>query len=66
MRIAEIEFIKSLSKSQVSNIIPVLEKGLEIQKLEYIATQDINTGRQISDTCILLSFLYFRQLGNAA
>ncbi len=66
MQIAEIEFIKALSPAQVSNIIPILEKGLELHKLEYIASQDIDTGRQISDACVLLSFLYFRKLGNAA
>jgi hypothetical protein len=66
MRIAEIEFIKALSPTQVSSIILLLEKGLELHKLEYLATRDEQSGTEISDGCVLLSFLYFRQLGNAA
>lgn len=66
MRIAEIEFIKALSNTQVSNMIPVLEKGLEITKMEYIATRDETLRMGISDSCVFLSFLYFRQMGKLA
>lgn len=66
MKIAEIEFIKAMTPVQVSNIIVLLEKGLEIHKMEYLATRDPQTRSEISDGCVLLSFLYFRQLRNAA
>lgn len=66
MRIAEIEFIKALSNAQVTSLISILEKGLEVSKVEYIATQDDELRSAISDGCILLSFLYFRSLGKAA
>jgi hypothetical protein len=66
MRIAEIEFIKALSPTQVSSIILLLEKGIELHKLEYIATCEEQMRADISDGCALLSFLYFRQLGKTA
>jgi hypothetical protein len=66
MRITEIEFIKALTPTQVSHIIPILEDGLELQKLKYLATRDEQLRIVISDGCVLLSFLYFRSLGKAA
>lgn len=66
MHIAEIEFIKALSPVQVSHIISIIETGIEVQKLEYFATRDERSKPVISDGCTLLSFLYFRQIGNAA
>jgi hypothetical protein len=57
--IATLEFMKALSNTKGSNIIPILEKGIEIEKMEYIATQDIDSLNRISDACVLLSFLYF-------
>jgi hypothetical protein len=66
MRMAEIEFVKALSLAQVSNIIPIIEKGIELQKLETIATKDPEARGQVSDASILLSFLYFRTLQESA
>lgn len=66
MHIAEIEFIKALSDAQVTSLISILEKGLEISKIEYTATYDEKLRTDISDGCIFLSFLYFRRLSSAA
>jgi len=55
-------FIESLHSTQLTNIIATLEKGMELDKLEYLATNDPKTRTRISDSCLLLSFLYFRQM----
>jgi hypothetical protein len=62
MRIAEIEFIQALTSTQLASIIPVIEDGLEIQKIKCLASPDEEIRNRISDTCVLLSFLYFRQI----
>lgn len=56
------KIIESLTLEQLSNIIPVIEQGLELTKIEYIATKAPDTRCQIADTCVLLSFLYARKL----
>lgn len=56
------KLIDSLTPSQLSNIIPVIEQGLELEKATYLATKDPDSRRRIADTCFHLSLLYVRQL----
>ena len=56
------KFIESLSFVQISNIIPVIEQGLELEKVEYIATKDPAVRARIADTSVFLSLLYFRKM----
>lgn len=56
------QLIEALTPSQLSNIIPVIEQGLEFEKATYIATKDPESRRRIADTCFYLSLLYVRQL----
>lgn len=64
MRISEIAFIKALDVTETNRIIPVLEAGLEIYKLKLLAEPTDETRSRISDTCVLLSFLYYRRVGH--
>lgn len=57
-----IKIIESLSFAQISNIIPVIEQGLELEKVEYLATKDPVLRTRIADTSVFLSLLYFRKL----
>lgn len=59
MHIKEIEFVKAMSSTKIRNLILTIEKGVEVQKLELLATHDEDTQDQISDACVFLSFLYF-------
>lgn len=64
MRLYEIDFIKALKPTQVSEIIPVIEAGLEFYKLKQAANPyDEQTSNRISNTCVLLSFLYYLRVG---
>lgn len=54
-------FFESLSITEISRITSVIEKGLEVERLEYLASQDPEVRDRISDTCFFLSFLYFWQ-----
>lgn len=54
--------IELLTPTQLSNIIPVIEQGLEFEQLKYPATKDPIALSRITDTCLLLSSLYVRQL----
>lgn len=56
------KFVELLSITQISHIIPVIEQGLELTKLEYLATKDPDKRNQISASCVLLSFLRLRKL----
>lgn len=57
-----LKFLETLSPAQIRNIITVLEKGLELEKLEYLATKNPETRERINATCVFLSILYFRKL----
>lgn len=54
--------IEHLTHTQLLNIIPVVERGLELAEVEYLATKNPETRARICDTCIFLSFLYIRKL----
>lgn len=56
------KFVESLTSSQLDHLIPVIEQGLEFEKLQYIATKDPESRCRIADTCIALNFLYIRKL----
>jgi len=61
-----IEFIEALSKCKAQNLIDLMEKGLEVEKLEQLATNNPTSMDRISDGCVFLSFLYFRNFNRAA
>jgi hypothetical protein len=47
-----------------ATVIPVIEKGIEIEKLQLIANPDCeHTKRSLRSSRALLSFLYSRRLG---
>lgn len=54
------QFMNVLSYLDATAIIPVIENGLELEKLKYLATHDPQSQQRITDTTVLLSFLYFR------
>ena len=56
------KLIETLTPTQLSHIIPVIEQGLEFEKLKYPATKDLESLDRITDTCLFLSSLYLRQL----
>lgn len=57
-----IHLLNQLSLSQIENIIPVMETGLEIHRSMAIASPDRESLDRISDTCVFLSLLYVRKL----
>lgn len=54
--------IDILTPVQLSNIIDVIEQGLEFEQLKYPATKDPECLSKITDTCLFLSSLYIRKL----
>lgn len=46
----------------LSAVIPVIEQGLEIQKMHYAATRSDESLRSIKETQMLLSFFYIRRI----
>lgn len=55
-------FIETLTPKQISHIIPILEQGLELEKVKYLATKDPSARPRIADSCVFLSSLRVRQL----
>lgn len=53
---------ETLNASQIANIIPVIEQGIELEKATYLATRDPESRSRISDSCVFLSELYIRQM----
>ena len=64
MRNGGLKIFEALTYTQIHNLIPIIERGLEVAKLEYIAKQDQDTRDQIYDAEMLLTFLYFRKFGD--
>lgn len=58
------KIIEALTYTQVHNLIPIIERGLEVAKMEYIASQNEATKDEIDDAETLLTFLYLRKFGN--
>lgn len=56
------ELIESLDPSRLLNVILITEQGLELEKLHYSATKDLESLNRINDTCLFLSALYIRKL----
>ena len=56
--------LSTLTDSQIESLIPVIEQGMELDKLTYIATRDEALRDRISDTCVFLSVLYFRRISS--
>lgn len=56
------KIIDILTPNQLSNIIIVIEQGLELEQLKYPATKDPECLSRITDTCLFLSSLYIRKL----
>lgn len=54
--------IESLTLEQITNIIPVIEQGIEFEALKYPATKDPESLSRISDSCLFLSLLYLRKM----
>lgn len=53
---------EALEHIPMSSIIRIFEKGLEVEKLENIAMQDIDTKECITDGEMFLTFLHFRNV----
>lgn len=65
MRNGGIKVFQALTTAELSNIIPVIEKGLELERLEQMANKESKaTHRRIYDTELLLTFLHLRKLGD--
>ena len=56
-----IRILQELTFDQITNIIPVLEKGIEIEKLHYLLNQDTEVQKRIVDAQSLLTFLPLRK-----
>lgn len=54
--------IATLPGVDISNIIYIMEQGLELEKAHYIATKNPDSRKRIADSCVFLSVLHFRQL----
>jgi hypothetical protein len=46
-----------------ASIIPIIERGLEIEKLHFIVDKSEDTQRRINDAQVLLNLLHLRRLG---
>lgn len=57
-----IRLLDHLTPTQVNHIIAVIEKGLEMERLEQLATRNPDSRARISDTCVFLSVLYLRKV----
>lgn len=55
-------FIETLTITQLSHIIPVIERGLALEEIEYIATKNPEGHARICDACVFLSLLYIRKM----
>ena len=64
MRNGGLKIFEALTYTEIHNLIPIIERGLAVAKLEHIATQDQETRDQIYDAEMLLTFLYFRKFGD--
>jgi hypothetical protein len=53
---------EALNHVEMSSVIRIFEKGLEIEKLENIATNDKDTQACINDGEMFLTFLHFRNI----
>jgi len=58
MRNGGLNFIEQLSHTKRKNLIRLLEKAVEMERLEHLATQDSESMDVISDGCFFLTFLY--------
>lgn len=56
-----IRLLQELTADQITNIIPVLEKGIEIEKLHYLLNHDTEAQKRIVDAQSLLTFLTLRK-----
>lgn len=57
------KLMEALSLIDPAIVIPVIERGLEIEKLELIVNKSETTQRRINETQLLLSFLHLQRLG---
>lgn len=57
------KIFEALDYTQTCNIIALIEKGLEVTKLENIASNDDDTRDQIDDGEMILTFLHLRKFG---
>jgi hypothetical protein len=62
MRSNGAKLFAALKFVRLNSIIALIEKGLEIEKLEHQATKDPKTYERIYDGEIFLTFLHFRRL----
>lgn len=60
--VTESKLLEALRNVPTSSIIPVLEKGLEVEKLENEINQSETSATRIRDTEILLTLFYLRSL----
>lgn len=56
------QLFETLTPEQISNIIPVVERGLDLERIEYLATQNPEARGRIADSSVFLSLLRARQL----
>lgn len=61
MRDGGSKIFQALEYTKICNIIPLLEKGLEVTKLEQQAGNDPKLQEQVSDGEMLLTFLHVRK-----
>lgn len=62
MRNGGLQTFTALAYTKRKNIIKLLEKAIEIEKIEYLATHDQESMDRISDGCVVLTCLYFRDV----
>lgn len=53
---------EALEHIPASSIIRILEKGLEVEKLEHLATLDREAKERITDCEMFLTILHFRNI----
>lgn len=58
--------LEPLTPEQLDRIINVVEKGLEVERLEQLANRDPDSRARISDTSVFLGVLYFRKVNGPA
>lgn len=54
--------LQAVQLIDLSAVIPVIEQGLEIQRMHYEATRSDESLRAIKETQMLLSFFYIRRV----
>lgn len=59
-----LKIFEALTTTELSHIIPVIQKGLELEKLEFIVNKDQKIRDRIFDTELLLTYLHLRKFCN--